>query len=116
SPELPELDRRSRTIENKLAIYEFIASHPPSVDTGVAETVAPDLSTRTSTLGTYMHANTHQVLTNEQVDVILDIVCDQDPSVVVLHRFARAIESAVLSSLGGTSGPLTEQCNALIDN
>ena len=31
-----DLERRLRTIEDKLAIYELIASHPPSADTGHA--------------------------------------------------------------------------------
>ncbi|SON57732.1 hypothetical protein HDIA_4191 [Hartmannibacter diazotrophicus] len=36
SPNLPDLETRLRTIEDKLAIYELIASHPPSADTGHA--------------------------------------------------------------------------------
>ena len=34
--ELPELERRVRAIEDRLAIYNLIASHPPSADTGAA--------------------------------------------------------------------------------
>ncbi|SHH09277.1 nuclear transport factor 2 family protein [Pollutimonas bauzanensis] len=36
SPDLPELAHRLRIVEDKLAIYELIASHPPSADTGAA--------------------------------------------------------------------------------
>lgn len=32
-----DLDRRLRIVEDKLAIYELIASHPPSADTGHAD-------------------------------------------------------------------------------
>lgn len=34
--ELPDLERRIRAIEDRLAIYNLIASHPPSADTGAA--------------------------------------------------------------------------------
>ncbi|HEY0122848.1 MAG TPA: nuclear transport factor 2 family protein [Rhizobium sp.] len=34
---LTELESRLRTIEDKFAIYELIASHPPSADTGHAD-------------------------------------------------------------------------------
>lgn len=34
------LEERLRTIENKLAIYELIASHPPSADTAYADYTA----------------------------------------------------------------------------
>jgi len=34
---LPDFEARLRTIEDKLAIYELIASHPPSADTGHAD-------------------------------------------------------------------------------
>lgn len=33
----PDFETRLRTIEDKLAIYELIASHPPSADAGHAE-------------------------------------------------------------------------------
>lgn len=36
TPGSTDLERRLRTIEDKLAIYELIASHPPSADTGHA--------------------------------------------------------------------------------
>lgn len=32
-----DLDKRLRVVEDKLAIYELIASHPPSADTGAAD-------------------------------------------------------------------------------
>jgi len=32
-----DLESRLRTVEDKLAIYELIASHPPSADTGAAD-------------------------------------------------------------------------------
>ncbi len=35
--ELQELETRLRRVEDKLAIYELIASHPPSADTGAAD-------------------------------------------------------------------------------
>ncbi|GAB7526448.1 nuclear transport factor 2 family protein [Paraburkholderia sp. 2C] len=34
---LTELQRRLQIVEDKLAIYELIASHPPSADTGAAD-------------------------------------------------------------------------------
>lgn len=34
SPDQNSLESRLRTVEDKLAIYELIASHPPSADTG----------------------------------------------------------------------------------
>lgn len=34
---LPELEHRLRVVEDKLAIHELIASHPPSADTGAAD-------------------------------------------------------------------------------
>jgi hypothetical protein len=34
---LADLQSRLRAIEDKLAIYELIASHPPSADTGRAD-------------------------------------------------------------------------------
>jgi len=34
SLESPDLESRLRIIEDKLAIYELIAAHPPSADTG----------------------------------------------------------------------------------
>lgn len=34
---VPDLETRLRIVEDKLAIYELIASHPPSADTGHAE-------------------------------------------------------------------------------
>lgn len=34
---LADFETRLRTIEDKLAIYELIASHPPSADTGAAD-------------------------------------------------------------------------------
>ncbi|WP_413733558.1 nuclear transport factor 2 family protein [Sodalis sp. RH21] len=34
------VEQRLQTIEDKLAIYELIASHPPSADTGLAEYTA----------------------------------------------------------------------------
>ncbi|EOV3157496.1 nuclear transport factor 2 family protein (plasmid) [Enterobacter ludwigii] len=34
------IEKRLRVIEDKLAIYELIASHPPSADTGLAEYTA----------------------------------------------------------------------------
>lgn len=34
---LSELEARLRAVEDKLAIYELIASHPPSADTGAAD-------------------------------------------------------------------------------
>jgi hypothetical protein len=37
SPKSPDFESRLRTIEDKLAIYELIASHPPSADTGDAD-------------------------------------------------------------------------------
>jgi len=37
SPSVPDLESRIRAIEDKLAIYELIASHPPSADTGHAD-------------------------------------------------------------------------------
>lgn len=37
TPDLADLESRLRTVEDKLAIYELIASHPPSADTGHAE-------------------------------------------------------------------------------
>jgi hypothetical protein len=37
STRLPELEQRLRIIEDKLAIQELIASHPPSADTGAAD-------------------------------------------------------------------------------
>jgi hypothetical protein len=37
SPAFPDIESRLRTIEDKLAIYELIASHPPSADTGNAD-------------------------------------------------------------------------------
>lgn len=37
SPSVPDLESRLRAIEDKLAIYELIASHPPSADTGHAD-------------------------------------------------------------------------------
>jgi len=36
-PGLTDLESRLRAVEDKLAIYELIASHPPSADTGHAE-------------------------------------------------------------------------------
>ncbi len=33
----PDFESRLRGIEDKLAIYELIASHPPSADTGHAD-------------------------------------------------------------------------------
>lgn len=63
-----------------------------------------------------MHANTDQVLTDEQIDVILYFASDPHPSVLELRRLARTIESAVLSSLDAASEPLTEPCNALMES
>jgi hypothetical protein len=37
SPDLTDFENRLRAIEDKLAIYELIASHPPSADTGHAD-------------------------------------------------------------------------------
>lgn len=37
SNSVPDFETRLRTIEDKLAIYELIASHPPSADTGHAD-------------------------------------------------------------------------------
>ena len=37
SPDTPDIETRLRIIEDKLAIYELIASHPPSADTGHAD-------------------------------------------------------------------------------
>ncbi|QWA13497.1 nuclear transport factor 2 family protein [Sodalis ligni] len=36
----PTVEQRLQMIEDKLAIYELIASHPPSADTGLAEYTA----------------------------------------------------------------------------
>lgn len=35
--DMSELERRLRIVEDKLAIYELVASHPPSADTGAAD-------------------------------------------------------------------------------
>lgn len=37
SPDATDLEHRLRIIEDKLAIYELIAAHPPSADTGAAD-------------------------------------------------------------------------------
>lgn len=37
SDQRPDLEQRLRVVEDKLAIYELLAAHPPSADTGSAD-------------------------------------------------------------------------------